>query len=822
MSDLFSIGSAGVTAYQRALSVVSNNIANVSTDGYARQNVSLVSNSAAQYGAVYLGTGARFESVRRQYDAFVEQNLRNASADVKSQEPMLTYTNRLIDVMADESIGLTSSMNLFFESARNLATDPASLVARGTFLRDADGLAARFRQMASQMDLVDKETLQATTTGVDQVNAYAKQLAYVNRQLAKHNTESKQPAELLDQRDLLLRRMSELINFNTKFEPNGSVLVSVGDTINQGVLVDGTTQRDLGVVDSPNEVGKLSFLVDPYGTQESVSSITSGQLGGLVNFRDQVLTPTHGFLDDVAQIFVDQVNAVHHNGLDMDGLVGGDMFQIDPSVGGAAGMKLVLQDVTKIAVAGDFRVSDDPLNTGLAQARIAYVAPDLATPPALSSVLDSGLSDDYLTPVQVSDGVPARPIGVISAGQSDVSVYLDDAQTGQWLQLITRDGRHLVGNTEGGAASSLLTTSNFGLEAGATYSDAYLNQSYLGMDIVFGARGVPQAIQNFDSSNGAVLPPTITAAQLTAEHPVDTTQSVNWAAGTFTLNGVSMPAFSGALSDETAVVDWINNAGAGVTATVVNGHLSLSRDASNTTDDIRLALGSGAPADLAALGFRTGIHVVGEAKDDLIFAVSDTTNPGINTTPQVLASIGALTSSPKDVLRSQELTITFQTTTSYTITDTATGSVLAERPFDNTSSSTVIDFRGVTIELSSPPNAGDKFVIDGNQDGVGNNEAMLKIANLEDDASLMGNGLTMTETYIERVNNIGSQARQTNIAQQALDVVYQQALQTREAVSGVSIDQEAADLVRYQQAYQANAKVMQVGSTLFDAILQVR
>jgi len=112
------------------------------------------------------------------------------------------------------------------------------------------------------------------------------------------------------------------------------------------------------------------------------------------------------------------------------------------------------------------------------------------------------------------------------------------------------------------------------------------------------------------------------------------------------------------------------------------------------------------------------------------------------------------------------------------------------------------------------------FTMDGNRDGIGNNEAMMQIVALEDQKVVPG-GLTMTEAYIERVNQVGNTARQASISQQALEVVYKQAKETRDGVSGVSLDEEATNLVRYQQAYQANAKVMQIGSQLFDAILQV-
>ena len=72
------------------------------------------------------------------------------------------------------------------------------------------------------------------------------------------------------------------------------------------------------------------------------------------------------------------------------------------------------------------------------------------------------------------------------------------------------------------------------------------------------------------------------------------------------------------------------------------------------------------------------------------------------------------------------------------------------------------------------------------------------------------------------MNLVGSVARQASIAQEALKVVYEQAQEAWDGISGVSLDEEASALVRFQQAYQANAKVMQVASTLFDTVLQVR
>jgi flagellar hook-associated protein FlgK len=112
------------------------------------------------------------------------------------------------------------------------------------------------------------------------------------------------------------------------------------------------------------------------------------------------------------------------------------------------------------------------------------------------------------------------------------------------------------------------------------------------------------------------------------------------------------------------------------------------------------------------------------------------------------------------------------------------------------------------------------FTLDGNEDGVGNNDNMLALAAFEK-KPLVGIK-TLSNAYIDQVNELGNIARQATIAKSALTVVHEQAVKSRDELAGVSLDKEAADLIRYQQAYQAAAKVLQVASQLFDSVLQVR
>jgi len=919
MSDLLGIGSSGINAYQRALATVSNNIANATTEGYSRQDVTISANSPRRVGTDYLGTGAVLGGVRRLYDAFVDLNLRSSNSELQAQMPVVTYVNRLIDVMGDQSIGLTTALNQFFKAGRDLATDPASTVQRSNFLRNADALASRFRELDGQFELLDNETRQAVNSNIGKINSLTAQIAQLNKQLTRHSSESEQPAELLDQRDKLLRELSTLTGIKTRFEQNGAVLVSVGDVVSQGVLVQGSRAREIGVASQEVQIrmingiaaklaeinksmgarttesaqpaellderdsllrslsflaevktevakngsvtisaltgsesfplvygarfgdiglapqamkgdGRLSFVVDPYGDTESLPNLTSGQIGGVLSFREQVLKPAVDALNSIAGVLADEVNASHRNGIDIEGRRGTDLFTVvDNSRGTAAGLQLAITDTSRVAAAGQFRITDSPRNTSLSQATVSWSAPTYTMPSTLAKRLAEGrapiIATDNFT---IGAGAATASLGVVPQGTRDLVLALQLPAAGQTLQVVTRDGRHLLGAPLTSAQRTQIMSS--GMEEGATYSDAALTTSsaaaatrnqaaYQGTQLFLGARAAVQSIQQFDTDSGlpiasqpapAVLQGRVIPAGLTG--PIE--------AGTFILNGVELGRLdqAGALTAQD-LADWINaTPNVGVTASAVSGALRLERPAGNVTQDIRLGVGpQGDASDLTSLGFDQALHLDGVSTDDLlVFATTTGSTPATITAS---AQFEALDNDMSQALRLGQIEVKFTSATHYQILNQATRAVLAERDYAPEQSD--VQFRGLSIRFSSPPNAGDVFVIDNNEDGIGNNEAMLRMVELEDTRLMPGN-LTLTEAYIQKVNDVGNLAQQAKISRDALQVVYEQAVEARDGISGVSLDEEAADLVRFQQAYQANAKVMQVANQLFDAILAVR
>lgn len=331
MSDMLSLGASGINAYQRALATVSNNIANVATDGYSRQTVSFQSTTPKALGTNYIGTGVSVEAIVRQYDAFVESNLRGSLSDLKSQSPLVNYANRVVDLMADESTSLSLTIGKFFSSARDLAAEPASLIARNVFLRSADSTASSFRLIAEQLNAIETESRIGIGDIPKSVNTLAEQLSLVNKQLGRTPLLENQPAELLDERDRLLRQMSEQVRINTQFATNGEVKVSLTDNFDQGVIVERDKAQTLGLEVSGDN--RVALVLNPYSPdkRETLGSLGGGTLGGLLAFREQVLKPMQENLNLLAKTFMNEVNAIHRQGVDAMGRPGEDLFTLSSS-----------------------------------------------------------------------------------------------------------------------------------------------------------------------------------------------------------------------------------------------------------------------------------------------------------------------------------------------------------------------------------------------------------------------------------------------------------------------------------------------------------
>jgi len=131
------------------------------------------------------------------------------------------------------------------------------------------------------------------------------------------------------------------------------------------------------------------------------------------------------------------------------------------------------------------------------------------------------------------------------------------------------------------------------------------------------------------------------------------------------------------------------------------------------------------------------------------------------------------------------------------------------------------------VAISGVPATGDIFTIATNTNGIGDNRNALAIAALQTSNKLANNSsgsptTTYQGAYSQLVSSIGNKTRETQVNSASQATLLNNTVNVQQQLSGVNLDEEAANLLRFQQAYQAAAKMIQVGSTLFETILNIR
>lgn len=133
-----------------------------------------------------------------------------------------------------------------------------------------------------------------------------------------------------------------------------------------------------------------------------------------------------------------------------------------------------------------------------------------------------------------------------------------------------------------------------------------------------------------------------------------------------------------------------------------------------------------------------------------------------------------------------------------------------------------ISYNGWTTQISGTPAAGDTFTVKANAGGTGDNRNALLMAGLQTQ-NLMANGTTsLTGAFSQIVSSVATKTSELTVTSKAQDAMVTQTVAAQQAISGVNLDEEAANLLQYQKAYQASAKAMQIANTMFDALLTLR
>jgi flagellar hook-associated protein 1 FlgK len=625
VSDVFGISVSALQAFQNAINVTSNNVANASTPGYDRETVNLTEAIPQSNGTATVGAGVVVAGISRAYSQAAANQLNASQSSLGQLNALQNYSTQIDNLFGTTVGGLSTTLQSFYSAFSDVANNPTSTASRQALLGQAQNVAASFQNASGDLSSLNTDVNSRITADVQQINSIASAISTLNQQIVVATAQggNQPPNELLDQRDQLVSNLSQLVGVSTTTEGDGSLNVFVGN--GQPLVLQGQT-TPLTTVQNQFNASQLEIGTSQ-GSQIS-SDITSGDLGGLLAARSQVINPALNQLGQIATALSQTVNSQQSDGLDLSGNLGANIFSVGTPVATASSK-----------------------NTDAVTATLSV------NPNGLGALT----ADNYLLTFKA--GAPT----------------LTDTTTG-------------VSVTPAGAG---------------TVANPYTAN---GVSIVLS--GPPAAGDQF------LIQPTATAAA----------------------------SLSVVLTDPSKI------AAAGAIAT-------------------------------AAAGTNTGAASISSG------TVLNSANPSLL----------------------QPVTIQFTTPpTTYSVNG---GPGVAYVNGGN------IDVNGWQVQISGTPANGDVFTVSSNAGGTGDNRNALAAANLQNVGVLQNGTTSITAGVSTLITGIGSQAQQINTAQTAQAAVNSQAQSSVQSITGVNLDEEAASLLQWQQAYQAAAQALTIGNTLFTTLI---
>jgi flagellar hook-associated protein 1 FlgK len=623
---VFGISVSALQAFQNAINVTSNNVANASTPGYDRETVNLTEAVPQSNGAATVGAGVVVSGINRAFSQAAANQLNTSQSSLGQLNALQNYSNQIDNLFGTTVGGLSTALQNFYSAFSTVANNPTSTASRQALIGQAQSVASSFQNASGELNSLSTDVNSRIAADVTQINSIAKAISTLNNQIVTGTAQDggQPPNELLDQRDQLVSSLSQLVGISTTTDPNGALNVFVGN--GQPLVLQGQTTALTTVA---NQFNATQLEISTSASSAVISNnITSGDLGGLLAARAQVINPALNQLGQIATALSQTVNSQQAAGLDLSGNLGANIFSVSA-----------------------------PIATG------------------------STRNTDAVT---ASVSVNANGLGALTANDYVLSFV---------------GGTPKLTNTSDGTS---VTPAGAGTAA----------NPYIGAGISIVLSGAPANGDQF------LVQPTATAA----------------AGLKVVLSNPSQIAAAGAIKT-------------------------------------------------AAAGANTGAATISSG------TVLDSTNPNLLT----------------------PVTITFANPPgSFSVNG---GPAVAYTSGSN------IDVNGWQVQISGAPAGGDTFTVSSNAGGTGDNRNALAAANQQNVGVLQNGTTSITGGVSALITGLGSQAQQINTAQTAQAAVNAQAFTSVQSTSGVNLDEEAASLLQWQQAYQAAAHALAIGNSLFTTLI---
>jgi flagellar hook-associated protein 1 FlgK len=328
--SIYGIAVSALNVAQVGISTTEHNIANASTPGYSRQQMTLSANTPMFTGSGYIGTGVNVANVKRAYSDFMTNQVIQQQGASNQLNTWYTQIQQVDNMLSDSAASLSASIQNFFSGVNGVATSPQSQAASQTLMSGAQSLVSRFQALGQRLSELRSGLNGQISASVTSINSYATQIASLNQSitLATASGNGQIPNDLMDQRDQLINLLSQEVQASVTKQTDGSYNVFIG---NGQPLVVGQQTFSLQAVTSLTDTSQLEVAYQTASGQTvrtSQSSFQGGNLGGLLNFRSQTLDVAQNSLGRIAIGLASSYNTQNNLGMDANGALGTDLFSV--------------------------------------------------------------------------------------------------------------------------------------------------------------------------------------------------------------------------------------------------------------------------------------------------------------------------------------------------------------------------------------------------------------------------------------------------------------------------------------------------------------
>ena len=449
----------GLLAQQLAIEVTGQNVANVETEGYSRQDVSFEANTPRghiKYGGLHqLGTGVRIASIERAHDQFLFTQIMD-EGDLTGSTEVKKEIFEQLEVLFNEGSGrsLNDALSLFFSSIHDLATNARGLPERVDLISKAEHLASTFNQTGNQLFTIQRNIDATIETEVAEINTLTTQIGKLNESIHANEPTSQYKAnDLRDNRDRLVKELSKKIDIQLVQESDNQISLTLKDGT---ALVLKDQVFDLSTSINANNESFNDVYIDSGSTTKNITStIKGGELRGYLDMRDTEVESVLDKMNILSGSFIQEFNSIHREGFGIDGNSGLDFFTpLDVTVD---------HDVDNTGTAVVSMTNASPTTISVDEFEIAFTGSNEFTLNNLTTNASSGTFTFIKgSTFNIKDGFAVAISGTAASGDKvTFSVSEDAASLMSVSSTITADGQKIAaGTTTNGDGGNALLMAN--------------------------------------------------------------------------------------------------------------------------------------------------------------------------------------------------------------------------------------------------------------------------------------------------------------------------------------------------------------------------